>query len=80
MSKLEIRSPLPGTFYRKPAPDAAEFKADGETVAIGDVIGLIEVMKTFHEVRADVAGSTIVFTAEDSEPIMAGQVIAEVEA
>jgi acetyl-CoA carboxylase biotin carboxyl carrier protein len=80
MSKLEIRSPLPGTFYRKPAPDAAEFKADGETVAIGDVIGLIEVMKTFHEVRADVAGSAIVFTAEDSEPIMAGQVIAEVEA
>ncbi|QEE43543.1 biotin carboxyl carrier domain-containing protein (plasmid) [Rhizobium sp. WL3] len=80
MSKLEIRSPLPGTFYRKPAPEAAEFKADGETVAVGDVIGLIEVMKTFHEVRADVAGSAVVFIAEDSEPIMAGQVIAEVKA
>lgn len=80
MSKLEIRSPLPGTFYRKPAPDAAEFKADGETVAIGEVIGLIEVMKTFHEIRADVAGEAVVFIAEDNEPIMAGQVIAEVEA
>ncbi|THV12651.1 acetyl-CoA carboxylase [Rhizobium rhizophilum] len=80
MSKLEIRSPLPGTFYRKPAPEAAEFKADGETVAVGDVIGLVEVMKTFHEVRADVAGSAVVFIAEDSEPIMAGQVIAEVKA
>jgi biotin carboxyl carrier protein len=80
MSKLEIRSPLPGTFYRKPAPDAAEFKADGETVAVGDVIGLIEVMKTFHEIRADVAGEAVVFIAEDNEPIMAGQVIAEVEA
>lgn len=80
MSKLEIRSPLPGTFYRKPAPDAAEFKADGETVAVGDVIGLIEVMKTFHEIRADIAGAAVVFIAEDSEPIMAGQVIAEVEA
>jgi biotin carboxyl carrier protein len=80
MSKLEIRSPLPGTFYRKPAPEAAAFKADGETVAVGDVIGLVEVMKTFHEVRADVAGSAVVFIAEDSEPIMAGQVIAEVKA
>lgn len=80
MSKLEIRSPLPGTFYRKPAPDAAEFKADGETVAVGDVIGLIEVMKTFHEICADVAGAAVVFIAEDNEPIMAGQVIAEVEA
>jgi biotin carboxyl carrier protein len=41
MSKLEIRSPLPGTFYRKPSPDAAPYKADGDQVAVGDVIGLI---------------------------------------
>ena len=56
MSKLEIRSPLPGTFYRKPSPDAAPYKADGDSVAVGDVIGLIEVMKTFREVHADAAG------------------------
>lgn len=79
MSKLEIRSPLPGTFYRKPSPDAAPYKADGDQVAVGDVIGLIEVMKTFHEVHADAAG-TITFVADDQEPIMAGQAIAEVEA
>ncbi|MDI6836395.1 MAG: acetyl-CoA carboxylase [Rhizobiaceae bacterium] len=80
MSKLEIKSPLPGTFYRRSSPDAAPYKQDGESVAAGDVIGLIEVMKTFHEVRADVSGSSIAFVAEDNEPIMAGQVIAEVEA
>ncbi|WP_416797367.1 acetyl-CoA carboxylase [Ciceribacter azotifigens] len=80
MSKLEIKSPLPGTFYRRSSPDAAPYKQDGESVSAGDVIGLIEVMKTFHEVRADVTGSAITFVAEDNEPIMAGQVIAEVEA
>lgn len=80
MPKLEIRSPLPGTFYRKSSPDAAPFKADGDTVGEVDPIGLIEVMKTFHEVPAGVAGDNIVFLVEDAEPIMAGQVIAEVEA
>jgi acetyl-CoA carboxylase biotin carboxyl carrier protein len=79
MSKLEIRSPLPGTFYRKPSPDAASFKNDGDSVSAGDVIGLIEVMKTFHEVHAGVDGTNIAFIADDNEPIMAGQVIAEVE-
>jgi biotin carboxyl carrier protein len=80
MSKLEIKSPLPGTFYRKPSPDAANFKTDGDSVAASDTIGLIEVMKTFHEVHAGVDGTNIVFLVDDAEPIMAGQVIAEVEA
>ncbi|MBB4008888.1 acetyl-CoA carboxylase [Allorhizobium taibaishanense] len=75
----EIRSPLPGTFYRKPSPDAAAFKNDGDPIAAGEVIGLIEVMKTFHEVHADASGAGLRFLADDNEPIMAGQVIAEVE-
>lgn len=79
MSKLEIRSPLPGTFYRKPSPDAPAFKVDGDSVSAADPIGLIEVMKTFHEIPAGVAGSSITFFVDDAEPIMAGQVIAEVE-
>ena len=52
----EIRSPLPGTFYRKPSPEAAPFVEDGASVAVGDVIGLVEVMKSFHEVKAEVEG------------------------
>ena len=61
MSKLEIRSPLPGTFYRKPSPDAAPYKADGDSVAVGDVIGLIEVMWSayFTIDYKDVAAFTI---------------------
>ncbi|WP_319532410.1 acetyl-CoA carboxylase [uncultured Cohaesibacter sp.] len=80
MSKQEIKSPLPGTFYRKPSPEAAPFKADGASVEASETIGLIEVMKTFHEVPAGLSGSNITFLVDDEEPIMAGQVIAEVEA
>ena len=79
MTKSEIRSPLPGTFYRRPAPDQPEFKIDGAEVAKGDTIGLVEVMKSFHEVPSEVAGKNIRFLIEDAEPVTAGQVIAEVE-
>lgn len=79
MAKSEIRSPLPGTFYRRPSPDQPEFKADGAEVAKGDTIGLVEVMKSFHEVSSEVSGKNIRFVVEDSEAVTAGQVLAEVE-
>ena len=71
---------MPGTFYRRPAPDKPAFKADGDTVASGDVIGLVEVMKTFHEVKSDVAGKIVRFLADNEEPVEAGQPLAEIEA
>lgn len=76
MSK-QILSPLPGTFYSRPAPDQPAFKSVGDTIAVGDVIGLIEVMKSFHEVMADQSGTLAVFVAEDEEPVMAGQPLIE---
>jgi len=75
----QILSPLPGTFYRKPAPDKPAFKADGDTVAVGEVIGLIEVMKSFIEVHADASGKIVKFVVDNEEPVMAGQPLAEVE-
>jgi acetyl-CoA carboxylase biotin carboxyl carrier protein len=78
MSALPIRSPLPGIFYRRPGPDAPPFKQDGAAVAATDIVGLIEVMKSFHEVPAGVTGGSISFLIENEEPVMAGQVIAEV--
>ena len=75
----QLLSPLPGTFYRKPAPDKPSYKNDGDKVAKGDVIGLIEVMKSFHEVKSEVAGSNIRFVADNEEPIMAGAVLAQVD-
>lgn len=79
MSKLEIKAPMPGVFYRKPSPDSEPFKNDGDDVASGDVVGLIEVMKSFHEIKAEVSGKSVRFVIEDSEAIMAGQTIAEIE-
>jgi len=80
MATRSILSPLPGTFYRRPSPDQPPYKAEGDPVAVGDVIGLIEVMKSFNEVKADVAGRITKFLAEDEDAIMAGQPIAEIEA
>jgi acetyl-CoA carboxylase biotin carboxyl carrier protein len=79
MSKLEIRSPLPGTFYRAASPDVPPFKADGDAVVAGDTIGVIEVMKTFQQIPAGLDGRNITFLVENEEPVMAGQVIAEVD-
>ena len=77
MSK-QLLSPLPGTFYRKPAPDKPAYKNEGDTVAAGDVIGLIEVMKSFTEVKAETAGKIVKFLADNEEPVMAGQPLAEI--
>jgi acetyl-CoA carboxylase biotin carboxyl carrier protein len=74
----QLLSPLPGTFYRRPAPDKPLYKNEGDTVAVGDVIGLIEVMKSFTEVKAEVAGRIVKFLADNEEPVMAGQVLAEI--
>jgi len=73
----QIVSPLPGTFYRAPAPDQPPYKKEGDTVAVGDVIGLIEVMKSFTEVRSEVAGTIARFVVENEDPVMAGQPLAE---
>jgi acetyl-CoA carboxylase biotin carboxyl carrier protein len=74
----QLLSPLPGTFYRRPAPDKPLYKNEGDTVAVGDVIGLIEVMKSFHEVKVEVSGKIVKFLADNEEPVMAGQALVEI--
>ncbi len=73
----QILSPLPGTFFRSSSPDKPPYKADGAAVAVGDVIGLIEVMKSFHEIKSEVAGANIRFVTDNEDPVMAGAVLAE---
>lgn len=75
----EILSPLPGTFYRKPAPDQPPFKSDDDAVAEGDVIGLVEVMKSFHEVKATASGTLSAFLVDDEDAVMAGQPLASLD-
>jgi acetyl-CoA carboxylase biotin carboxyl carrier protein len=75
----QIVSPLPGTFYRRPAPDKPPFKADGDSVAPGDVIGLVEVMKSFHEVKVTEAGTIRAFLVDNEDAVMAGQPLADLD-
>lgn len=74
----DIVSPLPGTFYSRPSPDAEAFKNPGDDVANGDIIGLIEVMKTFIEVKSEIAGKFETYIAEDTTPVTPGQILAQV--
>ena len=75
-----IQSPLPGTFYQKPSPEEAPYKSKGDTVNVGDTIGLVEVMKTFIEVKSEIAGTFSVYLAVDAAPIQAGDVLVELVA
>ena len=75
----EVLSPLPGTFYRQSAPDTPPFKVDGDAVAVGDVLGLVEVMKQFSEITADVAGRLQSYQVENGDPVEPGQVLAIIE-
>lgn len=74
-----VHSPLPGTFYRKPSPDAPTFKEIGEKVSEGEIIGLIEVMKTFTRITAEVAGTIVIFHVDDEDAVMAGQPLVDIE-
>ncbi|MBP8265021.1 MAG: biotin carboxyl carrier domain-containing protein [Zoogloea sp.] len=80
MSTVEIKSPLPGVFYRRASPGSPVLKEDGDTVEAADIIGLIEVMKSFHEIPSGIAGGGIRFLVDDGDAVMAGQTLAEVEA
>lgn len=75
----EIISPLPGTFYHRPAPDQPPFKAVGDSVAKDDVVGLIEVMKSFHEVKAEIDGKVAEFLVENEGAVQAGQPLLRLE-
>ncbi len=74
----QLLSPLPGTFYRRPSPDKPSYKSEGDAVAVGDVIGLIEVMKSFTEVKSEFAGKITKFIVDNEEPVMAGQPLVEI--
>ena len=79
MTGRTIKSPLPGTFYRRPNPQADPYVSEGDTVKAGDVVGLVEIMKTFHEIHSDAAGRVARFLVENSELVDAGQDIIALE-
>ena len=66
---LVIRSPMIGTFYRRPSPDKPIFVEVGDDVAVGKVVCIIEAMKLFNEIESEVSGRVVKVLVEDSTPV-----------
>ncbi len=56
---LTIKSPMIGTFYRKPAPEKPNFVAEGDDIKVGDVVCVIEAMKLFNEIESEISGKIV---------------------
>ncbi len=65
----EIKSPIVGTFYRAPAPDAAAFVQVGTEVQPGTVLCIVEAMKLMNEIESDVAGKIVRIMVENGQPV-----------
>jgi acetyl-CoA carboxylase biotin carboxyl carrier protein len=65
----EVKSPMIGTFYRSPSPEKPPFVGVGDEVKKGDVICIIEAMKLFNEIEAEVSGKIVKVLVDDSSPV-----------
>ncbi|MBN2163109.1 MAG: acetyl-CoA carboxylase biotin carboxyl carrier protein [Pontiellaceae bacterium] len=76
---IEIPSPIVGTFYRKPAPDADAFVSVGTEVSEDSVVCIVEAMKVMNEIKADVKGVIKKILVDDASPVQYGQPLFLVE-
>ncbi len=74
-----ITSPMVGTFYKSPSPDAEPFVTVGQTIKQGDVVCIVEAMKLMNEIESDVAGKVVEICVDDGQPVEFGQVLMYVE-
>ena len=70
---------MPGTFYRRPDPDSDVFVNEGDAVSPGDTVGIVEVMKSFHEIKAQEEGTVSRILVENEDPVAAGQDVVELK-
>ena len=66
---VTIKSPMIGTFYRKPAPDKPSFIEVGSSIAKGDVLCVVEAMKLFNEIEAEISGKIVKILIDDMSPV-----------
>ncbi len=64
-----VRAPMVGTFYASPAPDKPAFVSVGQAVKAGDTLGIIEAMKMFNPIEADVSGTVLAIQCESGQPV-----------
>ena len=75
----EIKSPIVGTFYRSPSPDASPFVQVGSSIQSGTVLCIVEAMKLMNEIEADTAGKIVKIMVENGQPVEYDQVLFLVE-
>jgi acetyl-CoA carboxylase biotin carboxyl carrier protein len=66
---ITIKSPMIGTFYRRPSPDKPNFLEIGDEVTVGKVVCIIEAMKLFNEIESEVSGKVVKILVQDSSPV-----------
>lgn len=66
---ITIKSPMIGTFYKRPSPDKPNFVEIGDEIAPGKVVCIIEAMKLFNEIESEVSGKVVKILVEDSSPV-----------
>lgn len=66
---VTIKSPMIGTFYRKPAPDKPSFVEVGSSIGKGDVLCVVEAMKLFNEIEAEISGKIVKILVDDMSPV-----------
>lgn len=66
---ITVKSPMIGTFYRKPSPDKPTFVEVGDTIKEGDVLCIIEAMKLFNEIESEVSGKIVKVLVDDTSPV-----------
>ena len=71
----EVKSPIVGTFYRKPSPEKEPFVNVGDIVSKGDVLCIIEAMKNMNEIKSDFSGKVVSIEVDDAQPVEFGQTI-----
>ena len=79
VAKPSVKAPLTGIFYASPAPGSAPYVTAGGEVAVGQIIGLIEAMKLFNEIKSDLAGRVVRVVPESGTLVKAKQPLIEVE-
>jgi acetyl-CoA carboxylase biotin carboxyl carrier protein len=75
----EVRSPIVGTFYRAPAPDAENYVEVGQEVKVGTVLCIVEAMKLMNEIESDVNGKILQILVENGKPVEYNQVLFLIE-
>lgn len=66
---ITVKSPIIGTFYRKPSPDKSNFVEVGSDISVGDTVCVIEAMKLFNEIESEISGKIVKVLVDDSSPV-----------